>query len=115
VAIATLVMGGTRLLEPGMERRHLFGASNKGRAREHRQGVVLVQHLGRCHRGGRWGRGFGWGPPSHSAPACGPAYAPDYGPEDGVAALKDQARYFEEALQDIKKHIEEIESGAEKD
>jgi hypothetical protein len=32
-----------------------------------------------------------------------------------VTALKDQARYFEEALQDTKKRIEEIESSAEKD
>ncbi len=70
-------------------------------------------------RGG--GRGFGWGPPPWGAPygsyapAYGPAYAPSYGPEDDVTALKDQAKYFEEALQDIKKRIEEIESSAEKD
>ena len=70
-------------------------------------------------RGG--GRGFGWGPPPWGAPygsytpAYGPAYAPSYSPEDDVTALKDQAKYFEEALQDIKKRIEEIESSAEKD
>jgi len=62
-----------------------------------------------------WGRGFGWGPPPYSAPAYGPAYAPSYGPEDEVTALKDQARYFEDALQEVKKRIEEIESSAEKD
>jgi len=83
-------------------------------------------------RGGGWGagrgrgrgRGFGWratarGAPPYwgapYAPAYGPAYAPSYGPEDEVTALKDQARYFEGALQDIKKRIEEIESSAEKD
>jgi hypothetical protein len=32
-----------------------------------------------------------------------------------VTALKDQARYFEEALEDIKKRIGEIESSAKKD
>jgi hypothetical protein len=32
-----------------------------------------------------------------------------------MTALKDQARYFEEALQDVKKRIEEIESSAKKD
>jgi hypothetical protein len=73
---------------------------------------------GRGFGGGRgWGRGFGWGTwgvqPAY--PAYGPAYAPSYGPEDERTALKDQARYFEEALQDIKKRIEEIESSAEKE
>jgi hypothetical protein len=62
-----------------------------------------------------WGRGFGWGPPAYSAPAYSPAYAPSYGREDEVTALKDQAKYFEEALQGIKKRIEEIESSAEKE
>ena len=73
---------------------------------------------GRGFGGGRgWGRGFGWGTwgvqPVY--PAYSPAYAPSYGPEDERTALKDQAKYFEEALQDIKKRIEEIESSAEKD
>jgi hypothetical protein len=62
-----------------------------------------------------WGRGFGWGPPPYSAPVYGAAYAQSYGPEDEVTVLKDQARYFEEALQELKKRIEEIESSAEKD
>jgi hypothetical protein len=85
--------------------------------------------LGRGGRGQGWGRGFGrgrgrgfgWGPPPWGAPygsyapAYGPSYPPSYRPEDEAAALKDQATYFEEALQDIKKRIEEIESSAEKD
>jgi len=79
--------------------------------------------LGRGGRGRGWGRGrgFGRGPyPSGApygpyAPAYVPAYAPSYGPEDEMTALKDQARYFEEALQDVKKRIEEIESSAKKD
>jgi hypothetical protein len=72
-------------------------------------------------RGRGWGRGFGWGPPpwvapyGSYAPAYGAPYAPSYSPEDEMTALKDQAKYFEEALQDIKKRIEEIESSAEKD
>lgn len=72
-------------------------------------------------RGRGWGRGFGWGAwgvqPSYPAygPAYAPAYAPSYGLEDEAATLKDQAKYFEEALQDVKKRIEEIESSAEKD
>jgi hypothetical protein len=75
-------------------------------------------------RGYGWGRGFGrgfgwgpgWGPPyGPLAPGYGPAYAPSYRPEDEVTALKDQAKYFEEALQDIKKRIEENESSAEED
>jgi hypothetical protein len=77
---------------------------------------------GRGFGGGRgWGRGFGWGPYSFGAPygpyapAYVPAYAPSYGPEDEVTALKDQAKYFEEALQEVKKRIEEIESSAEKE
>jgi hypothetical protein len=71
-------------------------------------------------RGRGWGRGFGWAPAWGApygpyAPAYGAPYAPSYGPEDEVTALKDQAKYFEEALQDIKKRIEEIESSAKKD
>ena len=82
---------------------------------------------GRGFGGGRgrgWGRGFGWKPawgapygpyaPAYG-PVYGPAYAPGYVPEDEATALKDQARYFEEALQDIRKRIEEIESNAEKE
>jgi len=69
-------------------------------------------------RGRGWGRGFGWGSPlwgapyGSYAPAYGPAYAPSYRPEDEAAALKDQASYFEEALQDIKRRLKEVESSA---
>ena len=75
-------------------------------------------------RGGGWsagrgrgrGRGFGWRATAWGAPPYwGTPYAPGYGPQEEAAALKDQARYFEEALQDIKQRIEEIESSAEKD
>jgi len=66
-------------------------------------------------------RGFGWDPsvwggPYGSDPSTyGLPYAPSYGSEDEVTALKNQARYFEEALQETKKRIEEMESSAEKD
>jgi len=75
-------------------------------------------------RGGGWGtgwgrgrgRGFGWRATAWGAPPYwGTPYAPAYGPQEEGAALKDQARYFEEALQGIKKRIEEIESSAKKD
>ena len=85
--------------------------------------------LGRGGRGQGWGRGFGrgrgrgfgrgpqpWGTPYGSyAPADGLAYPPSYRPEDEVTALKNQARYFEEALQETKKRIEEMESTAEEE
>jgi len=74
-------------------------------------------------RGGGFGRGrgFGWDPSVWGGPygsdpsAYGPAYAPGYAPEDEATALKDQATYFEETLQEIKKRIEDIESSAEGD
>lgn len=69
-------------------------------------------------RGRGWGRGFGWGPLPWGVPyvpAYGPAYSASYRPEDEVAALRDQAKYLEEALQDIRKRIEEIEASAEKE
>ena len=80
--------------------------------------------LGRGGRGRGWGQGFGGG---HSrgfgrgaayrsyAPAYGPAYPPSQRPEDEVTALKNQASYFEEALQETKKRIEEMESTAEEE
>jgi hypothetical protein len=35
-----------------------------------------------------------------------------YRPEDEAAALKDQATYYEEALQEIKRRLKEVESSA---
>lgn len=83
--------------------------------------------FGRGGPGRGWGRGFGrgrgrvrgfgwdpsvWGGPYGSDPA---AYVlPDalsYRPEDEMTALKDQAKYFEKALEDIKKRIQEMEGG----
>jgi len=61
-------------------------------------------------RGGRGGR---WGVPyagyAYSAP-----YAPSYSfaptPEQETSALRNQAQYFEDTLEEIKKRIEELES-----
>ncbi len=75
-------------------------------------------------RGFGWGRGrgFGWGAPAWGAPAYGDMpygppygapYAPAYSPEQELTALKDDAKYFEDALQDIKKRIDELETGPE--
>jgi hypothetical protein len=82
--------------------------------------------FGRGGWGRGWGRGFGrgrgrgfgwrspgWGPPGWGAPYG--SYAPAYAPEDEATTLKDQAKYFEEALEDIKKRLEEIESSAERE
>ena len=42
-------------------------------------------------------------------------YPPSYSPEDEVTALKNQASYFEEALRETRKRIEEMESTAEEE
>jgi len=84
-------------------------------------------------RGWRWATGFpgwagaGWGPPTYgygygapyyaphaAAPAYDPYGAAAYGssaaPEEELAALKSQADYFANALEEVRKRIEEIES-----
>jgi len=82
-------------------------------------------------RGGGWGRrnGFyatglpGWqgaamGMPAYGAPPVPPAQAPPYAapfaptitPEQELDALKGQAEYFEDALEGIKKRIEELQA-----
>ena len=65
----------------------------------------------------------GWQPAAVAAPLVDPAVAPpDYGApyaaptaEQQLDALKGQAEYFEDALQGIRKRIEELESRANKD
>jgi hypothetical protein len=80
---------------------------------------------GRGFGGGRgWGggRGFGWGAPAWGAPAYGDVpygtpygapYAPTYSSEQELTALKDDAKYFEDALTEIRKRMEELETSAE--
>ena len=77
-------------------------------------------------RGGGWGRGrgfgrgFGWARAGLGYPAWGGAgypYAPYPAPfatqptsEQDLAGLKQQAEYFQDALDEIKKRMEELES-----
>ena len=71
--------------------------------------------------GGRgFGRGFGWARAGYGYPAWGAAgypYAPYPAPfaqaptpENELAGLKQQAEYFQDALDEIKKRMEELES-----
>jgi len=77
---------------------------------------------GRGFRGGGFGRGrgFGWARAGYGYPAWGPAVDP-YEPYAGPVAptvtapqeldgLKGQAEYLEDALDSIKKRIEELEN-----
>jgi hypothetical protein len=60
----------------------------------------------------------GWPRAAHSYPAYGSApyapYAPAANQQQEVEMLKGQAEYFEEALDGIKRRIEELEAEAEK-
>jgi len=77
-------------------------------------------------RGGGWGRGFGrgfgWARTGFGYPAWG-GYAEPYGPgpypapfaqaptpEQELTSLKQQAEYFQDSLDEIKKRMEELES-----
>ena len=55
-----------------------------------------------------WARA-GWAPPLGVPPAA--FFAPQMTQEQEVAALKGQAQYFQKALEDIKKRIEELAAG----
>ena len=90
---------------------------------------------GRGFRGGGFGRGrgFGWAGAGYGTPAwgggvspyayggaAGPyAYggapvAPTVAPEQELAGLKQEAEYFENALGEIKKRIEQLEAESKK-
>ena len=78
----------------GMGRGHCgpgFGAGYGGRG------------LGR-----RRGRGYGWGPGSWGAAPW--AQPPAYDPEQELDALKRQAAYFEQGLDQVKHRIDELEN-----
>ena len=66
--------------------------------------------FGRGFRGGRGGR---WGVP-YAGYAYGATYAPSYSfaptSEQETSALRNQAQYFEDTLEEIKKRIKELES-----
>lgn len=64
-------------------------------------------------RGRGWGRGFGRGPYPYAVPNAVPYNAPAYNPpskEEEVGTLKDQQTYLENALKDVQKQIEDLES-----
>ena len=73
-------------------------------------------------RGGGFGRGrgFGWGRAGYGLPAYGGAvnpyayggvpFAPTVAPQQELDGLKGQAEYLEDALNGIKKRIEELDS-----
>ena len=73
-------------------------------------------------RGGGFGRGrgFGWGRAGYGLPAYGSAvnpyayggvpFAPTVAPQQELDGLKGQAEYLEDALDGIKKRIEELDS-----
>jgi hypothetical protein len=78
--------------------------------------------------GGGWGRGwrhwyyatglpgwarFGWGNPPY--PYYGGPYAPQMTSEQELEALKGQAKYFEDALQEINKRIQELETAGQEE
>jgi len=73
-------------------------------------------------RGGGFGRGrgFGWGRAGYGMPVYGGAvnpyayggvpFAPTVAPQQELDSLKGQAEYLEDALDGIKKRIEELDS-----
>ncbi|MBD3317609.1 MAG: hypothetical protein GF344_17610 [Chitinivibrionales bacterium] len=81
-------------------------------------GYVNTQARGRgMGRGRGWGHGFGmgmawrrgWAPPAYAPDAYPPPYASGIPPRNEAEALKSQAKYIQEALEDINKRIAEIE------
>jgi hypothetical protein len=84
-------------------------------------------------RGGGFGRGFGWGRAGYGFPAYGGAvnpyayggavnpyayggapFTPTVAPQQELDGLKGQAEYLEDALDGIKKRIEELEAQKDK-
>ena len=75
-------------------------------------------------RGRGFGRGFGWARAGYGYPAWGGAVnpyapypapaAPTVNPEQELAGLKQQADYFEDALGDVKKRMEQLEAESKK-
>ena len=94
------------------------------------RGMGMGMGFGRGRGGGFGrGRGFGWGRAGYGLPAYGGAvnpyayggavnpyayggapFTPTVAPQQELDSLKGQAEYLEGALDDIKKHIEELEN-----
>lgn len=83
----------------------------RGMARGWGRGVG--RGFARGFRGGR-GRGGYYGAPAYGYPPSGYGYAPPT-TEQQADMLRSQAEYFENALKDIKKRLEELEAGQEND
>jgi hypothetical protein len=78
---------------------------------------------GRGRGGGRgrgFGRGFGWARTGYGWPAWGPyaygtePFAPTMTAEQELAGLKQQAEYFQDALDEIKERMEQLEAESKK-
>ncbi len=75
-------------------------------------------------RGRGFGRGFGWARTGYGYPAWGAANypyapypapaAPTVAPEQELAGLKQQAEYFQNALDEIKERMAELEQESKK-
>ena len=72
-------------------------------------------------RGQGFRRGFGWARAGYGYPAWGGVAAPSYAPpvapptaQQELAGLKQQAEYFQNALDEIKKRIEQLEAESQK-
>jgi hypothetical protein len=81
-------------------------------------------YWGRGRGGGRgrgFGRGFGWARAGYGYPAADYPYVPYPAPfaqaptqEQELAGLKQQAEYFQDALDEIKERMKDLESQAAK-
>lgn len=71
-------------------------------------------------RGRGFGRGFGWARAGYGWPAWGPdayggaPFAPTMTNEQELAGLKQQAEYFQNALDEIKQRMEQLEAESKK-
>jgi len=72
-------------------------------------------------RGRGFGRGFGWAGAGYGMPAWGGVatpyaapFTPTMAPEQELDGLKQQAEYFQDALGEIKKRMEQLEAESKK-
>jgi hypothetical protein len=63
----------------------------------------------RWGRGG-WGRGWGWAAPAYPSATYPVPYAPAVAPQNEAELLKNQAKYFNEALEEINTRIAELKA-----
>lgn len=68
--------------------------------------------------GRRRGRGYGWGPAAWAPGGRGPApwaEPPGYDPAQELDALRRQAAYFQQGLDQVKRRIDELENRADEE